>query len=91
MTSLNRGSAVDRYIRGQGHCVHKLKAKDSTGRWAVYFVYVAAAKEKAFLMAIEGDGVIDLDSVGHVLDSCYGEVVTPELKERLLTRYGFTV
>jgi hypothetical protein len=86
-----RRSMVDRLIAGQGHLIHKLKAKDTTGRWAYYFVLVIEAREPAFLKAIEGDGTIDLEDYGKVVASCYGEEPTAEVKEYLKSKYGFDV
>ena len=74
-----------------GHLIHKLKAKDSTGRWAYYFVLVAANREADFLKAIEGDGTVDLESFGKIVASCYGEVPTAEVKAYLSEKFGFDV
>jgi hypothetical protein len=74
-----------------GHLIHKLKAKDTTGRWAYYFVLVTKQREAEFLASIEGNGVIDLEDYGKVVASCYGEQPTEEVKQHLKTRYGFDV
>ncbi|HRK69843.1 MAG TPA: hypothetical protein PKY73_20030 [Hyphomonas sp.] len=84
-------SQADQLIAKSGHLVHKLKAKDTTGRWAYYFVYVERAKEKAFLAAIEGDGIIQLEDYGRVVASCYGEEPDEETKAFLKEKYGFDV
>jgi len=86
-----RRSFRDRLIAGQGHNVHKLKAKDTTGRWAYYFVLVQDASEASFLAAIEGDGKLDLEDFGIVIASCYGETPTEEVKDYLKEKYGFDV
>lgn len=86
-----RRSFVDQIIAKKGHLIHKLKAKDTTGRWAYYFVLVEAPREAAFMKAIEGDGTLDLEEYGKVVASCYGEEPTPELREYLKERYGFEV
>ncbi len=80
-----------RYISKQGHLVHKLKAKDSTDRWAYYFVLVMPMKEREFMAAIEGDGMIDLEDYGKVLASSYGEQPTDEVWQYLRDIYGFDV
>jgi hypothetical protein len=90
-TEKPKRSFMDKEIARSGHLIHKLKAKDSTGRWACYFVYVQAAKERIFLKAIEGDGIIDLENYGKVIASCYGEEPTAELKAFLKEKYDFTV
>ncbi len=84
-------SHADQLIARNGHQVHKLKAKDTTGRWAYYFVYVERAKEPAFLAAIKGDGIIHLEEYGRVIASCYGEAPSLEIKDILKEKYGFEV
>lgn len=86
-----RRSFVDQIIAKKGHLIHKLKAKDSTGRWAYYFVLVEAPREAAFLESIKGDGTVDLEEYGKVIASCYGEEPTQEVKDFLKERYGFEV
>lgn len=82
---------VDKYISKMGHYIHKLKAKDTTGRWAYYFVYVPPENEASFLSAIEGDGTADLENFGKVIASNYGENPSEEVKAYLKSRYGFNV
>lgn len=82
---------MDREIARNGHLIHKLKAKDTTGRWAYYFVFVQAAKERLFLRAIDGDGIIDLEKYGKVIASCYGEEPSDEVKDFLKDKYDFRV
>lgn len=84
-------SFVDQEIARQGQSIHKLKAKDTTGRWAYYFVLVKPIKERAFLKAIEGDGIVDLAAYGTIIASCYGEEPTQEVKDFLKEKYGFEV
>lgn len=87
----NSGMHVDRFISKQGHLIHKLKAKDSTGRWAYYFVYVKSDLENEFLKALESNQSIDLEDYGKVIGSCYGEEPNNELKALLKEKYGFDV
>jgi hypothetical protein len=82
---------VDKLIAKQGHLVHKLKAKDSTGRWAYYFVYITPALEEKFLKALESNQSIDLEDYGKVIGSCYGEEPNQKLKDFLKEKYGFDV
>jgi len=84
-------SPADQLIARNGHQVHMLKAKDTTGRWAFYFVYVEPVREAAFLAAIKGDGIIELDGYGRVIASCYGEEPTDEIRRFLKEQYGFDV
>ncbi|MBN8542782.1 MAG: hypothetical protein ACOYJ2_02640 [Rickettsiales bacterium] len=90
MTDTKR-TFVDQIIAKKGHLIHKLKAKDTTGRWAYYFVLVEAPREQAFLKSIEGDGIIDLEDYGKVIASCYGEEPNQEIKDFLKEKYGFEV
>lgn len=87
----NKRNFVDQIIAKKGHLIHKLKAKDTTGRWAYYFVLVESPRETAFLKAIEGDGTIDLEDFGKVIASCYGEEPNAEIKKYLKDKYGFDV
>lgn len=82
---------IDKYISKNPHLVHKLKAKDATGRWAYYFVFVPSAKERIFLKAIEGDGAINLEEYGTVIGSCYGTAPDNQLKKLLKEKYGFVI
>lgn len=84
-------SFVEREIARRGHHVHKLKAKDSTGRWAYYFVLVEPNREQVFLRAMDGDGMINLESFGRVLASNYGEEPSDETRRLLKERYDFDV
>lgn len=82
---------ADFRVRRSGHLIHKLKAKDSTGRWAYYFVMVRPEKEAAFMSAIGGDGMIDLEDYGDVIASCYGESPNDETLAFLKDKYGFNI
>lgn len=84
-------SFADREIGRRGHHIHKLKAKDSTGRWAYYFVLVEPTKDRAFLAAIRGEGMINLDDYGRVIASNYGDEPSLEVKRMLKERYGFDI
>jgi hypothetical protein len=81
----------DEEISKLGHLIHKLKAKDSTGRWAYYFLLVPPDCTKSFLDNLNGDGTIDIEDYGVVIASSYGEVPTKEVKAYLKNRYGFDV
>ncbi|TAE82146.1 MAG: hypothetical protein EAZ74_04260 [Alphaproteobacteria bacterium] len=85
------GSFVDKIIAKKGHLIHKLKAKDSTGRWAYYFVLVEQTREQAFLAALESNQSIDLLDYGKVVASNYGEEPSDEVKAMLKEKYNFDV
>jgi hypothetical protein len=84
-------SFVDKLIAKKGHLIHKLKAKDSTGRWAYYFVLVEPPKEQSFLEALESNLSIDLEDFGKVIASNYGEEPTEDVRRMLKDKYGFEV
>jgi hypothetical protein len=86
-----RRSFADREIARKGHLIHKLKARDSTGRWAYYFVLVEPAKERRFMAAIAGDGMIDLEDFGRVVASNYGEAPSDDVRKLLKEKYDFDV
>ncbi|MBL8548180.1 MAG: hypothetical protein JNL81_17090 [Hyphomonadaceae bacterium] len=91
LTKRPERSYTEKLIARSAHLIHKLKAKDTTGRWAYYFVYVPAARERTFLKSIEGDGIIDLQDYGRVIASCYGEEPTQAVKDLLKEKYDFIV
>ena len=82
---------LNEYIKRMGHCIHKLKAKDTTGRWAYYFVLVESENEDDFLMAVDGDGTIDLENFGTVVASNYGESPSESVRTYLKEKYGFNL
>ncbi len=84
-------SFADREIAAQGHLLQKLKARDSTGKWAYYFVIMQPHKERQFLERIQSDGMFDLKDYGRVIASNYGEEPTPETRQLLKDRFGFEV
>jgi HEAT repeat protein len=82
---------VDRHIARRGHLIHKLKAKDSTGRWAYYFVLIQPNLEQKFMQALESTETLDLEDYGKVVASCYGESPNETIKASLKEKYGFDV
>ncbi len=91
LQNVGQRSFLDREMSHQGHLVHKIKAKDSTGRWAYYFVHVLPHRERAFMAAIDGDGIIDLEDYGRVIASNYGEEPSEEILAFLHEKYDFKV
>ena len=89
--SFSPGNDADRYVSERGHLIHKLKAKDTSGRWAYYFVLVEPEREPAFMAAIGGGGILDIEDFGRVVASSYGEAPTEEVRQHLRERYGFNV
>ena len=81
----------EEYIARNGHLVHKIRAQDSSGRWAYYFVYVPASRERVFTEAINSDRNVDLSDYGTVIASCYGEEPTETVKKLLKEKYDFDV
>lgn len=84
-------SFADRLVSERGHLIHKVTATDSRKRRAYYFVLVSKTNEAAFMAAIDGDGMIDLEDYGRVIASCYGEKPDEETRLLLKKRYGFEV
>lgn len=84
-------TAIARLVRARPDCVHRVKARDTTNRWAVYFVYVPPSREGSFLRALEGEGLVDLADYGTVIASGYGETPTPELLAKLKDEFGLTL
>lgn len=83
---------IREYIARRGHCIHKLKAKDTTGRWAYYFLLVEPDLESSFLRAIaDDDAIIDLEHFGRIVASCYGEEPSEEVRRQLKKNYNFDV
>jgi hypothetical protein len=80
-----------RFVARRGHLVHKLKAIDTTHRWAYYFVLVEEKLEAGFLKAIKGEGTTDLEAYGVIIASCYGEEPSSEVRAYLARVYGFSV
>jgi hypothetical protein len=85
-----RRSLFDSYVASSGIRIHKLRAKDTTGRWAYYFVLVEKELDTAFLAVSEGEGTLDLEDYGYVVASCYGEQPTDEIRDMLYEKYGFS-
>ena len=81
--------AMRRYVAGCGERIHRLSGKDTTGRRACYLVLVPHGRERAFNAAIAGTGMIDLETLGDVVDSCYGEEPDAAMRERVRANYGF--
>jgi hypothetical protein len=79
----------DREISRRGHLVHKLKAKDTTGRWAYYVLLISPRKERAFVAALKASGSMDLASYGAILASNYGEEPSAETRREMKRRFGF--
>lgn len=84
-------SFADRIIASKGSLIHKLKAKDSTGEWAYYFLLVEAAKEQEFTKSVKEQTVSNLEAYGKIIASCYGEEPSDEVKQLLKEKYGFDV
>lgn len=82
---------TNKLISKSGHLIHKLKAKDSTGRWAYYLVFVQPFKEDSFLNAINSNGPLDLEDYGIVIGSCYGEKISGELKNEIYEKYQLII
>ena len=79
----------DREISRRGHLVHKLKAKDTTGKWAYYVLLIAPRKEKMFIADLKAAGSMDLASYGRILASNYGDAPSDDTRAEMKRRFGF--
>jgi hypothetical protein len=68
-----------------GHNIHGLRAKDTSKRWAYYFVHVESAREQVFLDAIKGD--VDLENFGTVIGSEYEYAFRQRQSDRAAAYY----
>lgn len=84
-------SFFDRLIGSRGNLVHRIRAKDLNGRWAIYFVLVRESREAAFLADVAGDSTLDFEAYGDVLASNFGDEPTAEVRAMLKSRFGFDI
>ncbi len=79
----------------RGHRIHKLRARDTSGEWAYYYVFVPQKNEMRFMRALNEGGlaksVLDLENFGNVIASSFGSEPTEEVKAFLRETYGFDV
>ncbi len=83
-------SFVDKIISGKGHLVHKIRAKDKTGKKAYYFVLVEPTKEAGFMRAIASKN-LNLEEYGKIIASCYGNSPSQDVKTMLKQKYDFDI
>jgi|GEM_PF-1556764 len=79
------------YIAKNGHNVHKLKGKDSTGRWAYYFILIEPEEEERFMAALKFTETINLEDYGKVIASNYGREPSDTIRDFLKQKYNFDV
>jgi hypothetical protein len=79
------------YIANNGHLIHKLKARDSTGQWAYYFVLIEPEEEERFMAALKSTETLDLEDYGQVVVSNYGEEPSDTIRDFLKQKYNFDV
>jgi hypothetical protein len=80
-----------RIIRKRNDLRWTIKGKDSrNGRPACWFVQVDPQHEREFSRIIK-HGNLCLSDYGEILESCYGEEPTEEIKNRLREKYGWYV
>lgn len=70
--------------------IHKVRAKDTNGRWAHYFVLLNSKDEPEFIESINAGGVIDLDDYGKVVASYYEGEPSDEILAYLYDKYGYS-
>ena len=84
-------SRRDQLIANDGQNVHKIRAKDSTGRWAYYFLHVPHHRERLFREALKGRETVNLEDYGEVLASNYGKEPTDAVRAALKERFGWDI
>jgi hypothetical protein len=83
---------LDRWIISMsGHLINELKAKDSSGNMAYYFVLVEPEYQDEFNKFVPGIGNKNLNEYGRVIASCYGEEPSQVVKDFLKKKYGIFV
>lgn len=83
---------MDKLISQKGHLIHKLRATDTTGKQAYYFVLIEPQKEASFNRALKsGSDTINFEDYGKIIASCYGDKPTEKVKKLLKDKYGFDV
>jgi hypothetical protein len=90
-TSSQESKYVDRQVAERGHLIHQIKAKDSTGSWAYYFILISPNSEQEFLQSLDSGESIDLENYGKIIASCYGEEPSKKIRNFLKEKYGFNV
>lgn len=84
-------SYVDREIARTWNFVQRLSARDSTGRRALYFLYVRPHRKSALMQALESDETIDLTAFGDVIASNYGDAPTAETRKLIKSRFEIDI
>lgn len=79
---------ADKVLSSQGEYFYKVKATDSTGRRAYYYILVDKLKLPQFLN-LNAEGRYDLADYGKIIASGYGEEPTEDVKAMLKKRFGF--
>ena len=71
--------------------IHLIRAKDTTGRMACYYVLVPETRRTLFLEALRSPETISLNDYGEVVASNYGEKPNEQTKRILREKYGLEV
>jgi hypothetical protein len=71
-----------------GENIHFIRAKDTTGRMACYFVRVYQTRLPLFREALKSPDIISLNDYGEIIASNYGEQPTEQTKRILHEQYG---
>lgn len=74
-----------------GHLINELKARDSSGKMAYYFVLVEPEYQDKFDKFVSGIENINLSEYGRVIASCYGEEPSQVVKDFLKKEFGIFV
>lgn len=82
-------SYLGKLISQNGRLIHKVIARDYTGRWAYYFIFIPESKESAFMRALAHSDNVEFDAYGTVVASCYGVAPNKRVRQQLYEEYGF--
>jgi hypothetical protein len=74
--------------RSVGENIHFIRAKDTTGQMACYFVRVPETLLSFFQAALRRNKITSLDDYGEIVASNYGEESSSQTKRILHERYG---
>ena len=74
--------------RSVGENIHFIRAKDTTGRMACYFVRVSETMLPFFQAALKRKQITSLEDFGEIVASNYGDEPSSQTKHILREKYG---
>lgn len=86
--SINSSETFDLIVKLNSRLCYQVMGKDTIGKTAWYFVFVAKSMKDEFLKHKVGDNY-DISDYGKVIASGYGNEVPEDTKQILREKYGF--